>query len=404
MIERKIYPKLEKYLLKKEILVLIGSRRVGKTTLMKKLYDNTNSDKKKFVLFDEEINLNLFENNLDDFIELYVKNYDYLFIDEFQYAKDGGKKLKLIYDKYKIKIIISGSSAPELTIQSLQYLVGRIFIFNINPLSFEEFVKYKNFDLIGIYKKGITQKNISLFNKLFEEFLIYGGYPDIVIEENKEDKQFALKTLINTYLLKEIKDILKYKSSYEYENLLKFIAITDSTILNKSNISSDLGIYISKVNEMINVLSNTFIINILKPFQNKKIKELIKSPKIYYNDLGFKNGILNIFNPINLRVDKGAILENFILSELKKKEIENLNFYNYKNSSEVDFTFEKNAELIGIEVKSNLSGLKIERGLREFIIKYNPKEIYVYNLNVEGELKINNTKIIFTHHINVNKI
>lgn len=340
---------------------------------MKELYENVDRDKKKFILFDEEITLNLFENNLDDFIELYVKNYDYLFIDEFQYANDGGKKLKLIYDKYKIKIIISGFSAPELIIQSLQYLVGRIFIFNINPLS-------------------------------FEEFLIYGGYPDIVIEENKEDKQFALKTLINTYLLKEIKDILKSKSSFEYENLLKFIAITDSTILNRTNISSDLGIYISKVNEMINVLSNTFIINILKPFQNKKIKELIKSPKIYFNDLGFKNGILNIFNPINLRVDKGAILESFILSELEKKEIENLNFYNYKNSSEIDFTFEKNSELIGIEVKSNLSGLKVERGLREFIVKYNPKIIYIYNLNVEGELKINNTKIIFTHHINVSKI
>jgi len=399
MISRKIYSQLEQNLKKKEILALIGSRQVGKTTLMEKLYQTINA-KKKFITFEEETVLNLFENNFEDFIEVYVKNYQYLFIDEFQYAKEGGKKLKLIFDKYKTKMIISGSSAPELAIQSLSFLAGRVFIFEIYPLSFEEFLNYKHPEFLTTYLKNINQKNLPLVEKLFQEFLIYGGYPQIVIQKTKEEKEFVLKNLINTYLLKEIKDILAYKSSYEFENLLKILAITDSTLLNKSNLSSDLGTYANKINEMLNVLKNTYILNIIKPYTNKKIKELIKSPKTYFQDLGFKNALLRNFNKLDLRVDKGAILENFILSELTKLELTPL-FYNYKNSSEVDFLIEKNGKKFAIEVKSNLNGLKVNKGLKVYIEKYNPDEIYIFNLNTEGEIKINNTKIIFLHHLNI---
>lgn len=403
MIKRNIYEKLKIYIQKKEIIALIGSRQVGKTTLMDMLFEEIKKDKKRFISFDEPLVLNQFENNFEDFIKVYVENYDYLFIDEFQYAKEGGKKLKLLYDKYKIKIVISSSSAPELSIQSLGYLVGRVFIFEIFPLSFEEFLNYKSKDLINVFNKNINQKNIELFANLFEEFLIFGAYPQVVIETNLEEKKFALKSLVNNYLLKEIKDVLSYKNSYEFENLLKFLAITDSTLLNKSNISSDLGIHINKVSEMLNVLNKTYIINILNPHSNKKIKELIKSPKTYFFDLGFKNMLINNFNKLSLRVDRGAILENFIFSELTKKEVLT-KFYNYKNSSEVDFLIEFKNKKIALEVKSNLSGLKIEKSLRIYIDKYNPDLVYIFNLNVEGELKINQTKVIFLHPLNISNI
>ncbi len=403
MIERKIYKKLQNYIGKKEILALIGSRQVGKTTLMKQLFEEVTEKEKVFISFDEEMILNQFENNIEDFIRLYVENKKYLFIDEFQYAKEGGKKLKLIYDKFKTKIIISGSSAPELSIQSLGYLVGRVFIFEIYPLSFEEFLNYKNKDKLSIFNNEINLKNIELFESLFKEFLIYGAYPQIVTEKSYEEKEFALKSLVNNYLLKEVKDILAYKSSYEFENLLNFLAITDSTLLNKSNISSDLSVHINKVTEMVNVLYNTYIINILRPFENKKIKELIKSPKLYFWDLGFKNSLLSNFNELSKRVDRGAILENFILSEISKKQIK-AKFYNYKNSSEVDFLVEHKNKKIAIEVKTNLSSPKIEKGLRVYIEKYSPDIVYIFNLNIEEEISINKTKIIFLHHLNVHRI
>lgn len=402
MIKRNIYSKLKKYIKKKEILALIGSRQVGKTTLMKQLFEE-DKRKKKFISFDSETDLNLFENNIEDFIKLHVKNYDILFIDEFQYAKLGGKQLKYIYDTYGTKVIISGSSAPELTIQSLSYLVGRVFIFTIYPISFTEYLTYTNKDLLEIYNNKVSLENKHLFDDFFKKFLQFGTYPQVITQKSEEDKKFVLNSLTSNYLLKEIKDILAYKSSFEFQNLLKSLALQDGTLLNKSNLGSDLGININKITEMINVLEQTFIVTKLRPVQSKKIKELIKSPKIYFLDYGFKNSLIDNFKPLELRIDKGEILESFILSELLKLD-KKVKFYNYKNSSEVDFIIEENNELIGIEVKSNLTGLKVERGLREFIKKFSPKKIYIFNLNQEGIINIEDVEVEFLHHLNVAKI
>jgi len=403
MIEREIYPKLEKYMKKKEILALIGSRQAGKTTLMQQLYDNLKNNKKNFITFEEPKILHLFEQDNDDFYNLYVKNYDFLFIDEFQYAKNGGKKLKLLFDKYKIKIVISGSSAADLSIHSLSYLVGRVFVFEIYPLTFKEFLKYRNQDLMPLYESGINENNFSFLIDLYEEFLKYGGYPQVVIEDTEEEKITALNSLTNTYLLKEIRDVLGFSDSYEFEKLLKILAIKDSGILNKSTIASDIEITLPKLDTLLNILEKTFIMYRLRPLTQKQVKELIKSPKLYFMDLGFKNILVNNFNSTELRTDRGAIYESFILNELVKMGYKP-KFYNYKNSSEVDFLIEEGGKTIGIEVKSKLSKLKIERGLRVYIEKYKPSKIYIFNLNIKGTMKVNNTDIIFTNHLNIYNI
>ena len=139
-IRRQLEEKINKYLHTREIVAVIGPRQSGKTTLLKHIYNNLKNA--IFLDFEDRDILELFNEDIKSFIELYVKKYDYTFIDEFQYAKAGGEKLKYIYDNYKTKIIISGSSASELTIQSVKYLVGRIFIFNLYPCSFEEFLNY----------------------------------------------------------------------------------------------------------------------------------------------------------------------------------------------------------------------------------------------------------------------
>ena len=141
-IERVLENKIKKYLKRKEIIAVIGARQCGKTTLMKHIFSSLKNS--KFISFDDQKILQMFEQDIDFFIKSYVKGVDFLFIDEFQYSKEGGKKLKYIYDSHNTKIIISGSSAAELSIHSLKYLVGRIFIFTLFPLSFNEFLKYKN--------------------------------------------------------------------------------------------------------------------------------------------------------------------------------------------------------------------------------------------------------------------
>lgn len=403
MIKRRIYDKAKRFMNKKEILAIVGARQVGKTTIMKQLYEEENKTK-IFLSFENQLDLNLFENDIESFILKYIKQNEVIFIDEFQYARKGGKNLKYIYDLFKDKkIIISGSSYPELTLNSLSYLVGRYLVLEVFPFDFEEFLNYKDENLIKLLGK-VNKNTFPFFKPYFEDFLKYGGFPNTILKELEEDKKEVLRLTINSYLLKEIREILQYKDSYEFEKILQILAISDSTLLNKTNISTDTGVNIKKINEILNILEKTFLITILKPYEDRKIKELIKSPKTYFLDLGLKNILLNNFSDINLKQDKGAIYESFILNEFRKRSI-GLKFYNYKNSSEVDFLYEKdNGEIIAIEIKSSLSNTKLSRGLISYIEKYKPKKVIIFNENINEEIEYNGVKIEFTHFLNVYKL
>jgi len=190
-IKRNLEGTILKYLGAKEIIAITGARQVGKTTLVNHLMKKL--DRAVCVSFDDQGVLNMFENQTDDFINIYVKGNKYLFIDEFQYAKNGGKILKYIFDSQKIKLIISGSSAIDLTIRVVKYLVGRILIFNLYPFDFQEFLLAKDKNYLKIYKNN--KKQIEKFKgteikigeqahqKLlyyYEEYLLFGGYPRIV--------------------------------------------------------------------------------------------------------------------------------------------------------------------------------------------------------------------------------
>ncbi len=402
MINRDYFKIVEKELQNKQITALIGSRQVGKSTLLEYVYEQV-KEKSIFLSFDNVEILNLFENNFKLFIEQYIIPYDIIFIDEIQYSKSGGKNLKFIYDKYKKKIFISGSSSPELSINFLQYLVGRVNIIEIFPIKFNEYVEYVSKEKKILLNKIRTCDELKQLDVEFINYLKYGSYPQVLIKKNPQEKERELKNLVNTYLLKEIKEILNYENLFEYENLLKRLALSDGQIMNKSNISAELEINRVKLNKMLEIFNKTFILKTLNPFMTNKIKELIKSPKIYFQDLGFKNSLINNFNSLELRQDKGFIYESFILNSLIREEI-NIQFWNLKNEYEIDFVYERNAEIYGFEVKSKLSNTNLTNSLKRFIENYSPKEVYIFNENIDAEIKLNKTKIIFTNYLNIFKI
>lgn len=395
MIPRTVYPHLQHLYKKPDILALVGSRRVGKTTLMEMLYVGE-SKKKVFLSFDDQKTLRLFEDDIDAFAKVHVVPNDVIFIDEFQYAKSGGQLLKYLYDTFKKKIVISGSSTPELTINSLSYLVGRVFVVPIYPLSFDEFLGYKDSSLVSVLKDKVSSSTLELIQPHFEEYVLYGGYPQVVLEDSLEDKKERLNQIVNTYLLKEIRDILQYKDSGLFYKLLKTIALESGGMINKHTISSVLDISFVKLNEMLDVLEKTFVIQKLHPYANKKIKELVKSPKFYVADNGFRNMLLDDFRPLSTRVDKGVLYENFLLQSLRD---ESLFFYNYKNSSEVDFLIEKPEGLIAIEAKSYLPKPKLSRGLHEFISKYSPIKVIVFNESIFEIAEVNGVSVDFKHYV-----
>lgn len=396
MIKRNLLVKLNKYLYNEEFIAILGARQVGKTTLMTKLYDSI-TESKDFITFEDVSILNLFENDFDTFVKLYVSPNKFLFIDEFQYAIEGGKKLKQLYDTTDIKIIISGSSTTNLSIHGLSYLVGRILIFELNHVAFDEFIDFKNNKLLSILAEPKTNSNIKLFDELLDEYLIYGGYPKIITSD-QEQKEFLLKNILNTFLLKEIKEILNYKNIFEFEKLLTYLSINNSQIINKLSIAKDLDLSLYKINEIIKVLEQTYVLKLITPFHTQQSKELIKSPKSYLLDQGLRNSLINNFNAINLRQDLGAIYEHFIFYQLIIKGYD-LKFWNYRNSYEVDFIIQKDGKLIPIEVKSKIKGLT--KSMKAFIDKYDPDIFYVFNKDFISQITYKNTNILFVHYTDV---
>ena len=379
-INRILEEDINKYLKTKEILGIVGPRQSGKTTLLKYIYAKLKNA--VFLDFEDRETLELFNTDIKSFVDLYATKYDYLFIDEFQYAKEGGKNLKYIYDNYTVKIIISGSSVSGLSIHGIKYLTGRIFVFNLYPFSFEEFLNYKQPILYSIYvKREISHPLIKKITPYFHEFCIFGGYPRVILSKDLEEKEIVLRNIYNTYFLKEIKEILNLQDDHRLTQLVHALATQIGGIINHNELSSITGFNHKELLNYLNILEKTFITIRIKPFYTNKRTELVKAPKIFFLDNGFRNVILKNFQDIKNRQDKGSLYENFIASELIKADI-TPKYWRTKSKAEVDFIIEKNDKVIPIEVKSNLKIPKITKSYASFLEKYNPKNGLILSENL----------------------
>ncbi len=374
-INRFLEENIKKYLTKKEIIAIIGPRQSGKTTLLRHFYESLKNA--IFLDFEDREILELFSEDINSFIELYVKKHDYVFIDEFQYAKHGGKNLKYIYDNYKTKVIISGSSSSELSIQSIKFLVGRIFVFMLYPFSFGEYLNHKNKDLYNIWlRKKLSRKVLDRIIPYFNEFCVYGGYPRVILSEDKSEKETVLRNIYNTYFLKEIKEILNLPEDYKLSKLINALALQIGNITNYKELADITGFNYKDLLKYFNVLEKTFVLERSIPFHTNKRTELVKSPKVFFLDSGFRNIVIKNFQPVGNRPDKGNLYENFVASELIKADIE-LKYWRTKSMAEVDFIIEKNNKIIPIEIKSNLLRANFTKSFSSFIDKYNPKISFI---------------------------
>jgi len=394
-INRELEEEINKYRDTKEIIAVVGARQVGKTTLIEKILEKLKLTGKKInkLSFDDIKVLKLFEEDIDNFIERHVKGFDVLFIDEVHYSKESGKKLKYIYDSFSIKIFISGSSAAEMSIHSLKYLVGRIFTFVLHPFSFSEFLSAKDERLAGIYKKGSYKTEIlKELNKYLKEFILFGGYPRVVFANSSEEKKKVLKEIYNTYLLKEIKDILGLSNNFHLVNLLKAISLQIGGIINYNEISSITGLSYFDLKRYFNILEKTYICSLVSPFCTNKRIEIAKSPKVYFFDLGFRNVCFDNFS--EERPDIGVMHENLIFSELIKANLAP-KYWRTKSGAEVDFILEKDEELIPIEVKSTIEKEKITKSFQSFFEKYKSKRGYILSSAFDKRRILDKKEVIF---------
>ena len=387
---RDLEGQIRKYMRVKEIIAVVGPRQCGKTTMLNNLLKNLK--KVNNISFDNVKQLKLFEEDIDSFIELHVKGYNYLFIDEVQYSKDSGKKLKYIYDSQRIKIIISGSSAADLSIHSLKYLVGRIFIFKLFPFSFREFLRAKDDKIRSLYEKSAYGKQIlSDLNNYLKEYMLYGGYPRAVLTNKSEEKKKVLDNIYNTYLLREIKEILALSDNDKLINLIKSLSLQIGNMLNYNELSGITGFSFRELKRYLNILEETYICRRIITYHTNKRTELVKIPKIYFIDLGFRNMCIDNF--LSERTDKEAIYENFVLSELIK-ENSIPKYWRAKSGAEVDFVIDKN-KVVPIEIKSYITSSKTTRSFRSFISKYKPKKGYVLSIDFEEKKDVLGCEVNF---------
>ena len=342
MIKRELFQKLNEKFNKGKAIVLLGPRQVGKTTLI-----NTCLEGKDFLFLngdDPEIR-NLLENTGVSKLRSIIGKNSLIFIDEAQRIKDIGLIAKMIIDQFKeVQLLISGSSALEINQSTQEPLTGRKFEYQLYPISWEEFENHV----------GYLEANTQL-----EERLIYGMYPDVL--NNRSDAGEILKQLTTSYLYKDVLSIIGIKKPELLDKLLKALALQIGSEVSYNEIANLLQIDKNTVSKYIDLLEKAYIIFRLNSYSRNQRNEIKNNRKIYFYDNGIRNMIINNLNPLELRTDKGALWENFLISErIKLQQYNQLYTNNYfwrtVQKQEIDFVEETNGQVTAYEFKWNSKG------------------------------------------------
>ena len=340
-IQRQIINNIEKDFYKGKIIILLGARQVGKSTLIQMLpslklnntlwLDGENADVHQ-----------LLKNANSERLKQLAGNNKVVVIDEAQKIENIGSILKLFADYCKeIQVIASGSSSFELRNSLNEPLTGMKFEYRLFPVSFSEMVQHT--DLLQEIRQ-LPQR------------LVYGYYPEIVT--HPEDAERLLRFLSDSYLYKDIFLFKGIKKPEKMLELLKMLAWQIGSEANYNELSNTLKIDNQTVESYIEMLEQAFVIYKLPAYHTNQRTELKKSKKIYFNDLGIRNALINDFRYIEIRNDADALFENFVINELRKQnEYKQIyaNFYFWRNTDqrEIDLIIEKNNVLQTIEIKWN---------------------------------------------------
>lgn len=380
-VKRSIYEKLKRELDKPEVLILVGARQVGKTFLLNELEKHIKYKKKKSKYFNLELPTDslLFNKDTVDLYEEITKDTDYLLIDEFQYFENASKFFKAIFDdrKLNIKVIASGSSALEMHKHLKESLAGRKVEKIIYPFNYLEFQQ--------------SQQS-------FEEYLQFGALPGLLTKKTKEEKTDLLGNLLSTYILKDVKSLIKEEHVPAFNNLIYLLADHQGQVVSTNNLANELKIDNKTVERYINILEQTFVIFSLHSFSKNLSNELKKSKKYYLYDSGIRNFILNNFKNIQNRDDKGKIYEAYVHHFIKQNAplYSELRFWRTRNQEEVDLIFINNQDLFAIEVKSKLKKIEIPEGLKKFLRSYpETKKAFVINEDISGTAEYQSVEIEF---------
>lgn len=400
MYNREVLPELLLNLDQPEILLLVGARQVGKTSLMKMLLAHlrqrgTPEQTLHYLDLEDMALLRLLEGGPRELTGwLAAKGADlsekvYVFIDEIQYLTNPANLLKLLADSQpNLKLIVSGSSTLEIRRKFSDSLAGRKLVFEIYPLSFAEFLVFRGENNLAKVVRDCRMRTLSVGTdpaalparflaadlfRHYREFLIWGGYPRVALERDEKRRAAYLVELYNAYVRKDIKDLARIDNISGFNNLITVLAHQAGGLANISELSLASRLARPTVEHYLFLLENTFIIKGVLPFSRNPRKEISKMRKYYFLDNGLRNVAIRSLAALDNRTDAGELAENAVFAELCKSLplLEEIDFWRTLAKTEVDFVLKGEEGLRPVEVKFRpFKGARIPGGIRSFLHEY----------------------------------
>ena len=346
-IERDLKAVLDSKIGKGKVLLLIGPRQVGKTTLLKNILTSISSEKKVQFWNCDESNVRQFLSEANSAkLKSFVGNSDFIVIDEAQRVKDIGLTIKLLHDSFpNVQLAVTGSSSLDLSNSINEPLTGRKFEYNLFPFSTNELVNHTS----------MLEEMRLLKNRL-----VYGFYPDVV--NNPGEEKEILTNIVNSYLYKDVFEFQDIRKSSVIEKLVQALALQVGSEVSFNELGNLLGIDTVTVQRYVDLLEKSYVIFHIRSFSRNVRNELKKSIKIYFYDNGVRNSVISNFSPVELRSDTGALWENFLISERIKN-----NAYHNKHAKYYFWRTTQKQEIDFIE--------EVDQNLFAYEFKYNPKKV-----------------------------
>ncbi len=370
---RKLIVKLVNHLPKKEYTIVTGARQTGKSTLLKQLEVECKSKNIPYVSINLENKEHLTVLDQDPLSLLkYLPQTDkkvVVLIDEIQYLQDPSNFLKLLYDEHadKIKIMASGSSSFYKDQKFTDSLAGRKRIFQLYTCPFDEYLELTgNQGLLEEFHRLSRTKSaksnlLSYIKNELEKFMMYGGYPAVITEANTEDKILKLQEIRDSFVKRDINEsgVQNEKAFY---HLFRLLAAQTGGMVNTNKLSIALRIKHDTIQNYLHILQKCFHISLVKPFYRNLKKELIKMPKVYLNDVGLRNSLLNNFQNPSLRPDRGEHWENvYFRYLLDQHSIDDIHHWRTADGNEVDFVLPTLHPPKAIETKFDIGNVVLSK-------------------------------------------
>ena len=351
------YPRLaQKYIDpwidKKEIVVVTGMRRTGKTTLLRMIYEKIGSSNKVFLDMENVLEQRIFEetdfNNVWANLKPYgVTNREraHIFIDEVQARPGVVMAIKYLHDHYDAKFFLTGSSSFYLKNLFPESLAGRKVAFELMPLDFREFLVFKGREAPegDGFGEAESRKNAVRHEtrvKLFDEYLAFGGFPQVVLAEREEDKRLHLNDIFSSYFEKDVRALADFRNRTAFRDLLLLLMQRTGSKVEAAKLASEVGVVRPTVLSYLAFLEGTYFIFLVEPFSRNPDREVSGARKVYFCD----NGFLSLVG----RVSEGSLLENAVYLNLRKHGA--VRYYQKRTGPEIDFVIPDKG--LAVEVKS----------------------------------------------------